>query len=180
MKTQGLQTKWHRCTTRGGSNQVVKIANSNLHLNTLNPCHFFYLVYNLHQYTIVSITLSSTKNGPNKTINCAKVQNKILLPNYTKFAWAPPLLPLPIWQISNYKTKNPPWFKIRKSTFLWLLPPARHFFWENPRLWPLGLTCPELSSFLLSSAIVNGSPSISLTSSPTCRRKSAQTSFLTP
>ena len=78
------------------------------------PCTHIIIIscYDLHQYTIVSsfygVTPSSTKNGPNETINCTNVQNKILPPNYTKFAWAPPLLPLPIWQISNYKTKNPP------------------------------------------------------------------------
>ena len=60
-------------------------------MHTLNPYHYIFdLMYHLHQYTIVSffygIILSSTKNGPNETINCTNVQNKILLPNYVKFA----------------------------------------------------------------------------------------------
>ena len=92
MKTKGLQTKWHRCTTRGSSNQVVKIANSNLHLNTLNSfiirkTVIMHLCYAYYWQIMEKVKITFHLNLKNYPQNKSKVVNFTcckLLQNTTK------------------------------------------------------------------------------------------------
>ena len=137
MKTQRLQTKWHRCTTRGGSNQVVKIANSNLHLNTLNPGHYLILctIYINTRLWAFSMTLSS--------VQPRKAQMKPSTVQMFKIRFCRPIIqnlhePLPCsrcpsdkFQIIRRKILR---FKIRKSPVAPSCKLAWHAPWENAPL----------------------------------------------